>query len=148
MQKLQFDEVLRFLKAVDTSFPVPLSVKQPLECLAQKFCEKATLCHIEENGEMVALVAGYTQNLAKNMAYISVVATLPDMRGKGYAKKLMKQFLDICEEKKIAAVHLYTDASNEAAIALYERLGFVPYVVEDEPRPEDIHLIYHFKQEQ
>lgn len=53
MQKLEFDELLHFLKTVDTSFPVPLSAKQPLEGLAQKFCEKANLCHVEENGEMV-----------------------------------------------------------------------------------------------
>lgn len=142
MQKLEFEEVLQFLKAADLSFPVPLSQKQDLELLARKFCEKATLCHIQEEGETVALVAGYTENLTDNMAYISVVATLPEARGKGYARTLVKQFLDICQNKCIEAAHLYTDKSNAAAITLYEKLGFVPCVADNEPRPEDVHLIY------
>ncbi len=147
MQKLKFEDLLEFLKRVDNSFPVPLSKKQELYDLAQKFCQMATLCYTLENGKMVALVAGYTENLINNTAYISVVATLPEARGKGYAKAAVKQFLDICISKGIAAAHLYTDASNNAAIALYEGLGFVPYTAQDEPRPEDVHLIYRFKQE-
>ncbi len=142
MQKLEFEEVLQFLKAADLSFPVPLSHKQDLETLARKFCEKATLCHIQENGETVALVAGYTENLTDNTAYISVVATLPEARGKGYAQKLITQFLDICHTKNIGAAHLYTDKSNAGAIALYKKLGFVAYNADNEPRPEDVHLIY------
>ena len=142
MQKLEFQEVLQFLRAVDLSFPVPLSHKQDLETLARKFCEKATLCTAKEQGKIVSLVAGYTENLTDNMAYVSVVATLPEGRGKGYAQKLMKQFLDICKTKNIRAAHLYTDKGNVAAIALYKKLGFVPYVADNEPRPEDVHLIY------
>lgn len=147
MQKLKFEEVLSFLKRVDNTFPVPLSKKQELCTLAEKFCQRATLCHIAENGDIAALVAGYTENLTDNTAYISVVATLPEARGKGYAKAALKQFFDVCRKKKIAAVHLYTDAANKAAITLYEGLGFVPYTLQGEPRPQDVHLIYRFKQE-
>ena len=147
MQNPRYEEIFDFLKAVDTAFPVPLSEKQSLEALAHKFCEKATVCYEKRQGKIVCLVAGYTKEITDNMAYISVVATLPDVRGKGYAQRLVRQFLEICEGENIAAVHLYTDKSNAAAIALYKKLGFVFYTADNEPRPEDVHLIYYINGE-
>lgn len=136
-------KILEFLKAVDKDFPIPLSEKQDLEALAKKFCEKATLCTKEENGEIVALVAGYTENLESNKAYISVVGTLEKARGKGYAKALVREFIDICKEKNIDAVHLYTVHANTAAVNMYKSIGFVEWKMENEPRKDDLHLIYY-----
>lgn len=142
MTNLTVQQILDFLKRVDTTFPVPLSKKQSLAELAQKFYDKATICAESEHDKIVCIVAGYTEELTDNIAYISVIATLPEARGKGYAKKLIKQFLYICKDKNISAVHLYADKSNVIAIRLYEKLGFVVYSANDEPRPQDMHLIY------
>lgn len=147
MNKISTQQILEFLKKVDLTFPLPLSEKTDLKVLANKFSEKATVSAVVEDGKIVSMVAGYTEELTDNVAYISVVATLKEAQGKGYGKKTVKQFLDVCISKGISAVHLYTDASNKAAIALYERLGFVQYILADEPRPDDVHLIYRFKQE-
>lgn len=135
-----------FLIKVDKSFPVPLSKKQNLSEFAIKLNEKATLCIKEKDGEIVSMVAGYTENLADNIAYISVVATLESERGKGYSKSLVKDFIEICKQKKIDAVHLYTVATNISAVNLYKNLGFVEYIMENEPRPDDLHLIYYVKE--
>lgn len=135
-----------FLIKVDKSFPVPLSKKQNLSEFAIKLNEKATLCIKEKDGEIVSMVAGYTENLADNIAYISVVATLESERGKGYSKSLVKDFIEICKQKKIDAVHLYTVATNISAVNLYKKLGFVEYIMENEPRPDDLHLIYYIKE--
>ncbi|MBO5312819.1 MAG: GNAT family N-acetyltransferase [Clostridia bacterium] len=136
------EKIEKFLRLVDKDFPVPLSCKQDLSQLARKLCEKGTLCAREENGEIVALVAGYTDNLENNIAYISVVATRKDARGKGYARALVCEFIDICREKGIDAVHLYTVHSNTSAVKMYNSIGFMEWVVEDEPRKNDLHLIY------
>lgn len=142
MTKYSAEQIYKFLFAVDGCFPTPLSKKQNLLYLAEKLRDYATIFAVEEQNEIVAMVAGYTENLTDNMAYISVVATLPKARGKGYARTLVKQFLDMCQNKCIRSAHLYTDKSNTAAIALYKKLGFVPYVADNEPRPEDVHLLY------
>lgn len=132
-----------FLRKVDKDFPVPLSSKQELKEFAKKLSQKATLCVACEGDELLALVAGYTDALTDGMAYISVVATLEKARGKGLAKRLMGEFIDICKQKNIKAVHLYTVPSNIPAVSMYKSLGFADYFVENEPRPEDTHLIYY-----
>lgn len=139
-------KIEEFLIKVDKSFPVPLSKKQNLSEFAIKLNEKATLCIKENDGEIVSMVAGYTENLIGNIAYISVVATLEGERGKGYSKSLVKDFIEICRQKKIDAVHLYTVATNISAVNLYKKLGFVEYIMENEPRPDDLHLIYYIKE--
>lgn len=39
------------------------------------------------------------------------------------------------------AIHLYADKDNEAALNMYEKRGFVDWIILDGPRPEDKHLI-------
>ena len=142
---MQTQKIKEFLIKVDKSFPVPLSQKQSLSEFAIKLCEKATICKIEENGEIISMVAGYTENLTDNIAYISVVATLENERGKGYSKSLVKDFINICKRKQIDAIHLYTVSTNISAVNLYKKLGFEEYIIENESRKEDLHLIYYIK---
>ena len=144
---IEFEKIKDFLEAVDKSFPVPLSEKQELSVLAEKFVSKATLCHIEENGRIVAMVAGYTDNVTDNMGYISVVATLPEARGKGYASRLVKEFVDISASKRLSSVHLYTARSNFSAVKMYEKIGFTEWLCENEQRPDDLHLLYKIDKE-
>lgn len=134
-----------FLRAVDGLFPVPLSKKQPIDLLAEKLARCGTLCAAQQGERILALVAGYTENTPDALAYISVVATLPEAQGQGMASRLVKQFLGIAARRGLSGVHLYTDKSNAPAIRMYERLGFVPYRPAYEGRPEDVHLIYYIK---
>lgn len=136
-----------FLNKVDSQFSVPLSQKQDLPEFAYKLYNKATICVDTNVTDIVAMVAGYTDNLTDNIAYISIVATLPEYQGNGLASKLIKQFINICKEKNIEAIHLYTDSSNNIAIKMYKQLGFVEWVIPNEFRPKDKHLIYYIKSE-
>lgn len=141
------EEIERFLKEVDKTFPVPLSKKQNLSEYAKKLYEKATLCIEIFNGKIVSMVAGYTENLENNMAYIAIVTTAKDARGKGFAKKLLVEFMDICFAKGLDSVHLYTVVENTMAVNMYKKLGFSEYSAQNELRPNDLHLIYYFKKE-
>lgn len=134
------------MRKVDQDFPEPLSHKQDLAAYAIKLYEKATICAVCENGEIISLVAGYTDNLTNAMAYIAVAATLPQARGRGIAAGLVRQFLSICENKKIRAVHLYAVPSNTSAMKMYQKLGFQPLKLENEQRPDDAHLVCYLEE--
>ncbi len=136
-----------FLHKVDKLFPIPLSEKQNLNDFALKLAEKATLFVEYEDDRIIAAVAGYTENVIDNLGYISIVATLPEAQGKGLASKLVNQFLKNAEQKQLNAVHLYAVTTNVPAIRMYQKLGFVEYVIHDEPRPYDTHLIYYINKE-
>jgi len=90
------------------------------------------------------MVAGYTEHLTDNMAYISIVATRAAFQGRGFALRLLGEFMEICRQKEADAVHLYVVPSNLGALRLYEKMGFVPWQLPNEPRPNDLHMIYYF----
>ncbi len=75
------------------------------------------------------------------MGYISLVAAVKEARRKVISSRLISEFLEIAQEKKLKYVHLYTDKTNKGAIEMYRKLGFSCYHPIDEPRPDDIHLI-------
>lgn len=96
---------------------------------------------MNENNEIVSIVIGYTNNYKDKIAYISVVATLPKYCGRGYALKNMNRFIQLCKDKKMKYIHLYTTNKNYKAIKLYKYLGFQKFVQKEEARQNDVHLI-------
>ena len=136
-----------FLKNVEKDFPISISSKTDIEEFSKKLCKFATLCIKAEDDRIIALVAGYTNDIESNIAYISLVATLPEARNKGLASHLVKEFIDCAKNKKMKLVHLYTDKRNDAAIKMYRKIGFTDYILETEPRPEDIHLVYYIERD-
>ena len=58
-------------------------------------------------------------------AQILDIAVAPDQRGRGIARALMELATSLAREKGAEVMALEVRASNAAAIALYERLGFV-----------------------
>lgn len=141
IKDLDADKICLFLQKVDQTFPIPLSQKHELNHLAKKFAEKATICVELKDEKICSMVAGYTDNVINNIAYISMVATMPDAQGNGYASKLVKEFIEVAKKKQLNAVHLYS--RGVYAIKMYEKLGFKRYIVNNEARPNDVHLIYY-----
>ncbi len=76
----------------------------------------------DDDGGLVAM-AGQRMHLA-DAVEISAVACHPDARGKGFAAAVIGATVDaITERHKVPMLHVRHD--NDAAIRVYERLGFV-----------------------
>lgn len=144
--KPTIEAIEAFLRAVDQDFPVPLSQKQELHQYAKKLQERATVCAVCAEGTILSMVAGYIDHVERNMGYISIAATEKGSRGKGYGSMLVRQFLEAAGARGLDSVHLYAVASNVPAVRMYRALGFRDYHPADEPRPDDLHLIYHIKE--
>ncbi|MFI3238365.1 MAG: ribosomal protein S18-alanine N-acetyltransferase [Lachnospiraceae bacterium] len=57
-------------------------------------------------------------------AEVSNVAVLPTYRGRGVAKRMLEELLNVGSEQGVEAFCLEVRASNEAAISLYKSTGF------------------------
>lgn len=134
-------ELYRFLKKVERLFPVPLSEREQLTVLASKFEKYGTVSYVRENGKIIAICAGYTNDREQRLGYISVVASLPEYTNKGYGKIAVKGFIEKAKDAGMKAIHLYADRGNKAALNMYGKLGFVDWNIPDEPRLKDKHLI-------
>ena len=78
---------------------------------------------IRDNGRLVAMCG---ERLALDgFVEASGLCTLPDHRGRGYGEALLGQVaVRILDEGATPFLHCY--AGNSGAIALYERMGFIP----------------------
>ena len=137
-------ELYKFLKKVENLFPVPLSERVSLAALASKLKKYGAVSCVRENGKIIAVCAGYINDQKDYLGYISVVASLPEYANKGYGKIVVQDFIDKAKNMGMRAIHLYADKHNESALNLYEKLGFIDWVISKEPRPEDKHLIKWF----
>ena len=75
------------------------------------------------NGETVAGYVGSQSVL--DGADMMNVAVHPDYRRKGIARELVTGLINALAEKGVKSLALEVRQSNEAAIALYEQLGFL-----------------------
>jgi ribosomal protein S18 acetylase RimI-like enzyme len=130
-------EILLFLQKVDSLFPIKLSDKTDLSDLAEKFTSSGTVFSISENKDIVGLIAGYNNDDVNHKAYISVLAILPEYQGKGYASKLLSDFTEDCYKRKIKCIELFTHKTNENAIKMYKKNGFI-IDENNKSRPDDI----------
>lgn len=137
----KLEDLIGFLYGVNGLFPKPLSKKEDLTILASKFVKYGTISCIRENGRIIALCAGYINDKEKQLGYISVVAVLPEYAGKGYGKVVVRDFLEKAKNAGMQAVHLYADTGNRGALKMYERIGFCAWLISEETRPLDKHLI-------
>ena len=83
-----------FLIAADRLFPVALSEKTQLSDYAEKLYTQADISAEIINGKIILMVAGYTANTVNNLAFVSMAATLPEYQGKGYARKVLADFIE------------------------------------------------------
>ncbi|BES60987.1 GNAT family N-acetyltransferase [Dysgonomonas capnocytophagoides] len=87
--------------------------------------DKCAYFVIEENDEILGGAGIYpTQGLPEYTAELVKLYTIPEIRGKGYGKRLINICLDFA--KQVGYKHIYLESMDELsmAVGLYERLGF------------------------
>lgn len=105
---------------VDKTFPVALSAQRNLDELADKIL---TLGHgaLAWNGEVMGGISWYDNDV--EVAYINILAVLPQYRRLGIARKLLEYVFGQMPDR-IRWVRVRT--RNLGAFSLYEQCGFVP----------------------
>jgi len=91
-----------FLDEIASPFGIPLVAQVPDGSIAGYLCLKLVLDEAE----------------------ILDVAVDLSLRGRGIGRILVESAINLCREKQVALLGLEVRGSNQAAIALYHRLGF------------------------
>lgn len=79
--------------------------------------------HVAKIGEKAVGYIGYM--LIAGEADIINIGILPEFRGLGIGNMLMDTMIDDCKKNGVTCVHLEVRKSNNVAISLYEKFGFI-----------------------
>lgn len=86
------------------------------------------------DGELVAFAIG---RVAADEAELFQIGTLPEYRGRGFAKALLERIHGAMRDRGAAVCFLEVRSRNAAAIALYERAGYERVSVRKNYYPDD-----------
>ncbi|WP_353407973.1 ribosomal protein S18-alanine N-acetyltransferase [Pseudoteredinibacter isoporae] len=93
----------------------------PVNQFAQRLsCERHLLAALELDGHLVAY---YVASQIADQAELLNISVAPEQQGRGMGARLLQHLIDRLDPK-IREIFLEVRASNTAAIALYEKLGF------------------------
>lgn len=118
--------ILQHLRECSDNFVPPLAKELDIYAYSEKIAEFAVLFEAWNDFRLVGLVAAYLNEDPPNSGFITNVSTLTSFSGRGIAKKLIENCLDVAAERGFSWIGLEVRSSNAAAIGLYQKLGFTP----------------------
>lgn len=134
--------LVNFLRKVDNDFRVPLSSKCSLDLYAHKIIENGhVICYFDEDDKSIISAIGfYCNDVIQGKAYISIMCSLPEARGFGFAKKLLSKTSRICQINNMNEIIAYS--VNPIAIHLYKSVGYEEISSSDENSLSTVKLSY------
>lgn len=118
-------EIQNHLTLCDANFIPPLSDRIEISSYSHKILTKANRFEIWIDSTLVGLVAAYSNDNERQIAYVTSVSILSTWQGKGLARKLMQKCIEHAKLQGFREVELEINSGNDAAIKLYESIGFV-----------------------
>lgn len=142
LQNKQKDKCLfvQYLRTVDKDFEIPLSSKVDLEFYADKLLGSGYVLAVMESVQIVSVIGFYCNNQQTKVAHLPLLSSLKNVRGKGYAKLLIKNMIFVCKENGMNKI--YCDSVNPVAIGLYKSMGFIEIKEENINSLSKIYLEY------
>lgn len=119
IRDLQEEDTTRLAEIEAESFSMPWSEKDFKDLLSHPYCKYVVAL---ADGE-IAGCSGYT-NIC-DVANIDNVVVAPAFRGRGVAQAMLRELISRGEEEHVEAFTLEVRVSNQVAIHVYEKFGFV-----------------------
>jgi [ribosomal protein S18]-alanine N-acetyltransferase len=124
IRQMELDDIPALSEIENSSFHLPYSVgiweKEKRNSLSR------TLVVVEEKGKGAMELKGYLNFwLILDEAEIHRIAVKKEYRRSGIAAMLLREMFRVLRDMKIVSVHLEVRQSNNEAINLYEKLGFM-----------------------
>lgn len=114
-------DLLEVFRIEKRSFPQPW----PFAAFEQ-FLGRPGFLVAEATGEVVGyVVADTVPNHGRDLGHVKDIAVAPEHRGNGVGSTLLARALAALEASGVVSTKLEVRASNERAIELYRRFGFV-----------------------
>ncbi len=92
--------------------------------IALKFLKYATIAVTYKDNEIIGFISFYCNDKQNKVAYISMIAVLPEHRQKGIGNKLIEEALEYCRKNEMKCIRLEVRKKNINVLDFYKKLGF------------------------
>ena len=108
--------LLQYLQEIDNDFEISLSQKVNLEEYVSKLLQNGYVYTVidENKRNILACVGFYCNDMNTHIAYLSLLSTRMQARGKGYAKLLVNTMVECC--KKRGMYKIFCDSVNPLSL--------------------------------
>lgn len=113
-------DLLTVFRIEKASFPQPW----PYRAFERYLGEPGFLV-AEAGGVVGYVVADCMPNHGRPLGHVKDIAVAPDYRGRGVGAALLERAIETLRERRARSVKLEVRASNDSALGLYHRFGFV-----------------------
>lgn len=105
----------------------PFIINSSSEKIMKKILEGTRFLLAEEQGEILGILEYGKRNKSKFGAHVLTfgVMTVKEARGKGVATQLIQHLIREARTENYEKITINAMSSNPAALALYDRLGFI-----------------------
>lgn len=118
------DQVARLLQQEEDTNPFFTLAPQRVGEYALKLTHKAEMVGWHDCGELVAFVAFYCNDPARDLAFIPIMVVARPYRRARVASALLQAALTVMRARAFRRCRLHVHPDNVSAIALYEGAGF------------------------
>lgn len=134
----KYEELKKVVDKFDELFKPNLSNRSfEIKDLIKKLNEKA-MTYTIENEDVIGFISFYANDDIKKVAYLTLLAVLPEYQNNRIGKLLLDLFIKISKEKNMEAVCLEVHNDNVKAKEFYKKNGFKFYKKASE---ESIYMI-------
>lgn len=96
-----------------------------LKSLAKKLFLYGITVEMEKHGNRIGFGSFYCNDNNNYIAFLTRIAVLPQYEGKGYGTQLLKRIEEIAFEAGMKYMRLEVNKTNERAMNLYNKMGYV-----------------------
>jgi ribosomal protein S18 acetylase RimI-like enzyme len=123
MSTLNVSKLIEHFESCDKSYFPSLSERVVLDEYAQKIIDHGITFEAWDGERLLGVVSAYLNT--PPTGFITDVSVSPSAHGKGLAKKLVSNCINVAQEKyEMRGLKLNVSAANIKALNLYQSLGF------------------------
>lgn len=115
-------EIKMAFDSIKMAFP-DLHMRVNIDEYINKICSNANVFTICEDEAYYGFCAVYMNDSIRKEAYITLIGTHPQIRGKGYGNLLFNRVEKEAREKGMKNIRLEVNKKNDVALCFYKRNG-------------------------
>lgn len=134
------EDIVKYLKSIDSIFPVPMSSRVNIENHVKKLLSRGVVIVAKISGKIIGILLGYGNNHETKMGYLGTLGVSEGYRSLNIGKRLIDEFIVFLSENGMQGFGLHAHRDNTRALNFYQKNGCVLTSDDNKPYEESVYF--------